>query len=269
MSHVRAVLFDLDGTLLDTLEDIARSANQVLNDQGFPAHPPQAYRQFIGEGVLTLFQRALPAGVDGADLIARCVEGFRVAYGRGWNVVTQPYAGIPELLDALTSRALGLAVLSNKPDAFTRHCVDEYLGRWPFQVVLGAREGVPRKPDPTAAREVASRLGIPAESIVYLGDSAIDMTTARAAGMLPVGAAWGFRSVEELWSSGAAEIISHPLELIEILDGKRPQQSSRWQSTTPEAEQGGCCQVPRVLIESCLVRIGRDIDQRGSRNMRA
>jgi phosphoglycolate phosphatase len=217
------VLFDLDGTLLDTLEDIARSANEVLAELGFSEHPAESYRQFIGEGVATLFERALPAGAEGDDpgLVARCVEGFRVTYGRGWNISTRPYPGIAELLDGLASRSLGLAVLSNKPDEFTRQCVDEYLARWSFQAVFGGREDVPRKPDPAGALQIADRLGVPPAAIVYLGDSSVDMAAARRAGMIPIGAAWGFRSVDELRSSGAAEVIAHPLDLLDLLDRRR------------------------------------------------
>ncbi|MFO0892469.1 MAG: HAD-IA family hydrolase [Isosphaeraceae bacterium] len=188
MTEARAVLFDLDGTLLDTLEDIARSANEVLEGLNFPRHPADAYRRFIGDGVGNLFHRAIVEGSAGdADLvepalIARCVDGFRESYGRGWNVATRPYEGIPELLDALAARALGLAVLSNKPDAFTRQCVDEYLSSWPFAVVFGERAGVPRKPDPAAALDVAARLGVPPGAVLYVGDSSVDMETARRAG---------------------------------------------------------------------------------------
>ena len=220
VSHARAVLFDLDGTLLDTLEDIARSANEVLEEQGFPAHPLEAYRQFIGDGVGNLFQRAFPAGVSraDADLVARCVEGFQKTYGRGWNRATRPYPGIPELLDVLVSRSLGLAVLSNKPDVFVRQCVEAYLARWPFQAVFGDREGVPRKPDPAGAMEAANRLGVSPAAIVYLGDSPVDMATARRAGMIAVGAAWGFRTEDELRASGAMKVIAHPLELLDFLE---------------------------------------------------
>ncbi|MGC8638541.1 MAG: HAD family hydrolase [Isosphaeraceae bacterium] len=216
----RAVIFDLDGTLLDTLEDIGRSANQVLEALGFPARPIDAYRQFIGEGVGTLFVRALPHGVAAHDagLVARCTESFRATYGRGWNVATRPYPGIPELLDELVTRSLGLAVLSNKPDAFVRQCVGEYLARWPFRSAHGDRDGVPRKPDPTGALHAADRLGVSPEGVLYLGDSSVDMTTAVRAGMVPIGAGWGFRTADELYSTGAARVISHPLELIEVLD---------------------------------------------------
>jgi len=221
------VLFDLDGTLLDTLEDIGRSANEVLEGLKLPGHPMDAYRRFIGDGVANLFRRAIVEGSarDGDEidpgLIARCVEGFRESYGRGWNVATRPYPGIPELLDVLSARTLGLAVLSNKPDAFTRQCVDAYLARWPFSVVFGEREGVPRKPDPAGALEVADRLGVPPEAVLYVGDSSVDMETACRAGMLPVGVAWGFRSPEELRAHGALHIIETPLELLGLLAEER------------------------------------------------
>ena len=152
--QVRAVLFDLDGTLLDTLADIADAANGVLRSRGFPEHPPEAFRAFIGEGVAVLFLRALPPDRVSDELVARCVEEFRAAYAKNWNVQTRPYEGIPALLDALTKRGLALAMLSNKPDEFTQLYADAYLARWPFAAVLGSREGVPRKPDPAGALEV-------------------------------------------------------------------------------------------------------------------
>ncbi len=149
--QVRAVLFDLDGTLLDTLADIADAANGVLRSRGFPEHPPEAFRAFIGEGVAVLFLRALPPDRVSDELVARCVEEFRAAYAKNWNVQTRPYEGIPALLDALTRRGLALAMLSNKPDEFTQLYADAYLARWPFPAVFGSREGVPRKPDPAGA----------------------------------------------------------------------------------------------------------------------
>jgi phosphoglycolate phosphatase len=214
---IRAVLFDLDGTLLDTLEDIARSANEALGGLNYPGHPLDAYRSFIGDGIGTLFRRALPP--DGRDdaTVDRCVEGFRETYGRGWNVATRAYPGIAELLDALSARALGLAVLSNKPDAFTRQCVDHYLARWPFSFVFGDRAGVPRKPDPAGALDIAARLGVPPGAVLYVGDSSVDMETARRSGMVPIGAAWGFRAPDELRAHGARAVIDHPLELLDFL----------------------------------------------------
>jgi phosphoglycolate phosphatase len=212
----RAIVFDLDGTLLDTLDDIADSANAVLAAEGFPPHTPADYRRFIGEGVAVLFARALPE--DDPEAVARCVAAFPEAYGRGWNVKTRPYDGIPALLDALTARGLPLAVLSNKPDAFTRLCVAEYLAAWEFRQVLGQRAGVPRKPDPAGAVEIAERLGVSAGDCLYVGDSAIDVETARRARMRPVGVSWGFRPVVELTQAGAEVILDRPADLLGLLE---------------------------------------------------
>ena len=218
----RAVLFDLDGTLLDSVADIAHAANEVLGNLELPTHPADAYRHFIGDGVAMLFRRALPADEQDVALVDRCVADFRGTYARTWDVRTRPYDGIPELLDALTARGVPLALLSNKPEEFTRKCAERFLDRWPFRAVVGQREGVPPKPDPAGAVAIAGRLEIPAERFLYLGDTAVDMKTATGAGMRPIGAAWGFRPVEELWSAGAAAVIDHPGELLNHLDGSAP-----------------------------------------------
>ncbi|NOX53686.1 MAG: HAD family hydrolase [Planctomycetes bacterium] len=215
---VRGVCFDLDGTLLDTLHDIADAANSVLRQYSCPPHPVDAYRLMIGDGVNVLFQRALPPDRQDPELIQQCADGFRRAYAECWNVHTKPYPGIPELLDALTRRGLKLAVLSNKPHKHTRDCVAAYLSRWRFETVLGQRDDVPRKPDPAGAHEAAAEMGLPPEQILYLGDTAVDMQTARAAGMFPVGALWGYRSAEELRQAGAEVLIDRPSELLNLLD---------------------------------------------------
>jgi phosphoglycolate phosphatase len=213
-----AVLFDLDGTLLDTLADIAHSANDALEELGFPTHEIGAYRLFVGEGLRMLFRYALPAEARTEAIIDRCAEAFRGAYSRQWNIRTRPYDGVTQLLDALTERNVRMAVLSNKPDLFTKRCVDEYLPQYQFQMVLGHRDGIPRKPDPTAAKQIINALGVPPEQVVYLGDSAIDMKTALAVGAYPVGALWGFRSLDELRENGAQAVISRPMELLDLLD---------------------------------------------------
>jgi len=214
----RAVVFDLDGTLLDSLADIGETANSVLARLGFPAHSLGEYRRFVGDGVAALFHRALTADRRTDEIIAQCVSEFQIAYSRNWNVHTKPYMGIPELLDTLTEWGLKLAVLSNKPHDFARRCVEHYFPRR-FELVFGEREGVPRKPDPAAAFEIAQRLGIAEREFVYVGDSAVDMQTALNAGMRPIGAAWGFRSVDELNAAGARAIITQPQELLSFLDG--------------------------------------------------
>ena len=213
-----AVLFDLDGTLLDTLQDLADSTNTVLAGCGFPTHDTDAYRTFVGDGVTKLFQRVLPPDVRRAEVIASCAATFREVYGQRWNVHTRPYDGIPELLQWLAARHVTLAVLSNKPDDFTQRCVREFLADYEFDVVLGQRDGQPLKPDPAGALAIRDRLGLSAKQIVYLGDTDVDMQTARAAGMFPVGALWGFRTREELLAGGAQAVLQHPLELVRIFD---------------------------------------------------
>jgi phosphoglycolate phosphatase len=164
-----------------------------------------------------LFSLALPSGKAEPELIAQCGTAFREAYGQRWNRQTRPYPGITQLLDALEARQIRLAVLSNKPDRFTKLCVGEYFPGRPFEAVLGQREGVPRKPDPQAAHEIARLMKIAPEEFVYLGDTPTDVQTARNAGMLPVGVTWGFRPAEELTAAGATTVIERPIELVDVL----------------------------------------------------
>ena len=214
-----AIIFDLDGTLLDTLDDIANSANQVLATRGLPTHPNRDYRMLIGEGVVKLMHRALPEKHRDEATVQACVAAYVQEYERRWNDQTKPYAGVPELLDALGTRGVKLAVLSNKPDQFTQQCVGELLAKWRFEVVLGANDRFPRKPDPASAIEVARRLGVLPGECLYLGDSGVDMQTACAAKMCAVGALWGFRDREELLRKGARLLIAKPSEVLEYLDG--------------------------------------------------
>jgi len=212
-----AVIFDLDGTLLDTLEDISSSANSALCRLGFPVHERQAYRRFIGDGVETLAARILPDGHRDAATVARVVASIDTEYGRHWADNTRPYDGIPELLQELTARGMKMAVLSNKPDDSAKLTVSRLLPHWRFELVMGARPGVPLKPDPAGALEIAERLDLPPGEFLYLGDTGTDMKTAAGAGMFPVGALWGFRSAEELLAGGAKALLSHPADLLKIL----------------------------------------------------
>jgi len=214
----RAAIFDLDGTLLDTLDDIANAANRVLGARGFPTHPNPTYRTLIGEGVVKLMFRALPATHRDDATVHACVGAYVKEYERTWNVQTRPYDGVPEMLDALALRGLKLAVLSNKPDHFTQRCVDGLLAKWAFVAVVGASERFPRKPNPASAIEIARRLGVPTAECLYVGDSGIDMQTARSARMCAVGALWGFRDRDELLKDGAQVLINKPGELLDILD---------------------------------------------------
>ena len=212
-----AVLFDLDGTLLDTLEDLADSVNSVLAARALPQHPVADYRYFVGDGSTKLIERSLPPARRDQVTIQECLSQFKREYERNWNAKTRAYPGIAGMLDALAARKVRLAVLSNKMDSFTRQCVAEFLPRWKFDVILGQREGIAVKPDPSGALEVARLMKLPPARFLYLGDTSVDMQTARAAGMHPVGALWGFRDREELERSGAEIVIARPEELLGLL----------------------------------------------------
>jgi len=215
----KAVIFDLDGTLLDTLEDLAASGNEVLAGRGFPIHPPEAYRTFVGAGMDQLVRAIFPEHARPAPgRETETVLGeYREAYSRRWQLTTRPYEGIEPLLAALASRGLALAVLSNKAHDFTLRCVEAFLPGAPWHTVLGAREGVPKKPDPAAALELAARLAADPGQCLFLGDSDVDILTAKNAGMRPVGVSWGFRPVAELRDAGAEHIIDRPDELLALL----------------------------------------------------
>ena len=213
----KAILFDLDGTLLDTLEDLATAANRALGTLGLPAHPTDAYRVFVGDGLRTLAERILPGEPRSAAQVDALVAAFEREYSRTWNERTAPYAGVPEMLDRLTGDGYRMSVLSNKPDAFTRLCVEQLLPHWTFAPLYGQRPGVPKKPDPAAALAIAAELGLDPAEVLYLGDTATDMHTARAAGMAAVGVLWGFRTADELRAAGARHLIAHPGELAPLL----------------------------------------------------
>ena len=213
----KAILFDLDGTLLNTLEDLGDAVNRVLAAMRFPTHKLDEYRYFVGDGTAMLITRALPEEKRNDDTIRACLEAFRQDYGRNWKLKTRPYDGVTEMLDDLTAHGLKMAVLSNKSHEFTKRCVADLLPNWTFHVVLGQRDAVPLKPDPAGALEVAERLNIPPANFLYLGDSAVDMKTAIAAGMFPVGVLWGFRLAEELQENGAQALIERPSEVLNLL----------------------------------------------------
>lgn len=213
----RAVLFDLDGTLLDTLDDLGDSINRALVRLGFPTHGRESFRYFVGEGARMLVERALPEDRRDAATAEAALRAYREEYRTGWNIKTRIYDGIPELLDTLTARGIALGILSNKPHEMTLQCVQGYLARWSFGVILGQRDHVARKPDPAGAREAAAALQVAPAEVLYLGDTATDMQTARAAGMFAVGAAWGFRPVQELQEHGAHAIVQHPRDVLEQL----------------------------------------------------
>ncbi len=212
---IGAVLFDLDGTLLDTIEDLTDAMNAALHELGFPGHSVSSCKTLVGEGIEHFAKCALPVDqTENEAAVARTMDLMRAEYRNRWSRKTSPYDGIPDLLDQLHARGLKLAVLSNKADDFTRMMVGHFFPKTEFEAVVGARAGRPMKPDPSPALEVALTLGVAPAEIIFLGDTKTDMETAGAAGMVPVGALWGFRSAEELLASGARYLISRPAELL-------------------------------------------------------
>ena len=218
MSPFKAVCFDLDGTLLDTLEEIAVSANAVLERNGYPSHPLESYRYHVGDGVQRLIERVLPESKAKEELLIRSlVAELETEYDKRANRLTTIYPGILELLDKLESLGIRLAVLSNKPHLLTEECIKRFFPNRAFEVVLGQQSHRARKPDPAGAIEVATQLGIPPNEVLYVGDTDVDMKTAKAANMTAVGVLWGFRQRDELLSNGADHIAQSPDDIAKLL----------------------------------------------------
>lgn len=216
MPEIKAVFFDLDGTLLDTLEDLADAGNLALAARGFPSHPVDAYRFFVGDGMETLMRRAAPPDTDEASLDL-LTKAMREQYGRNWARKTRPYAGIVAMLEWLASRSMPMAVLSNKPHEFTLLTVERFFPRTPFALVQGSPEGGRAKPEPAMALSMAKSLGLAPAEVLFMGDSRTDMDTAVAAGMLPAGVLWGFRPKSELLAHGARVLLEEPADLFNYI----------------------------------------------------
>ncbi|MDZ4200330.1 MAG: HAD family hydrolase [Kiritimatiellia bacterium] len=213
---MKSVIFDLDGTLLDTLEDLADAVNSALAAEGFPPHEPAAYRLFVGDGAAKLIQRALPEDRRDAETQSRCLAAMRANYATGWARKTTVYEGVPEMLNGLAAAGISMSVLSNKPDDFTVRMVAHYFGEKIFRIVRGHRPGCSLKPAPDAALEILAAQGSNPMNTALLGDSAVDIQTARAARLVPIGALWGFRTREELETAGARILLRHPSDLLPI-----------------------------------------------------
>ncbi|NOZ08833.1 MAG: HAD family hydrolase [FCB group bacterium] len=217
MHPVKAIIFDLDGTLLDTIEDIGAAMNAVLSDFGFPPHEIERYKMFVGDGAGELVSRALPEESRTDEIIRSGVNLFVSYYDEFWRNHTHLYPGISGLLETLCQRDIPLAILSNKPHAFALTMVEELLPDQEFDIVRGLQEEIPKKPDPTGAILIAERLRILPEHFCFVGDSGIDMHTAVSAGMFPCGVSWGFRSKQELLSAGAQKLLNKPDELLSLI----------------------------------------------------
>ena len=213
----KAIVFDLDGTLLDTLEDLADSMNTVLARQNDLTYEADAYKYFIGNGLRNLVLLTLPEGKRDAGNADRSLAELREEYSNRWSNKTKPYKGITEMLNVLVDKGLKMAVLSNKADEFTQLIVKKFLPDYKFELVFGERQGIPKKPDPAGALEIVQKLGVEPWECLYLGDTGVDMKTAVSAGMYPVGVLWGFRKAEELVENGARVLIADPAALLDLL----------------------------------------------------
>ncbi len=216
----KAVIFDLDGTLIDSLEDLADSANEALVKHGFSSHPTNAYKKFVGNGVRQLMKNATPAGTP-ETVIDSVLADYRIIYNNNYANKTIPYDNILEMLEKLKASGIKMAVCSNKPHRPTNEIVEKVLGKDYFEVVFGEREGIPRKPDPAALIEAAGLMGVKPSEAIYLGDSGGDMISARNADMFAAGALWGFRDREELEECGSQVLFSNPRQLLEFIEENR------------------------------------------------
>lgn len=214
------VIFDLDGTLVDTLGDLAAATNHALSVCGYPLHTRDEYRYLVGRGVRRLMEGALPKDARSEENIVRTRALFDTYYGEHFLDDSRPYDGIPEALDVLRESGVTLAVLSNKPDTFAGRMVPALLGDR-FAVVFGQREGVPLKPDPAAVREVLRLCGARADEAVYVGDSDVDILTGHNASLSAVGCAWGFRGEAELRAAGANAVVFTPGEMARVILGMK------------------------------------------------
>lgn len=210
---IRLAIFDLDGTLVNSLGDLADVCNRGLHALGYPMHPEVAYRRFVGNGVRKLCERCAPKGGD----VDRLYAYFNEEYPRHCMDRTHPYEGISALLEALSKENIALAVASNKTDAFSKSIVTHFFGQERFAVIAGKTADRPTKPDPAIIRGILNALCVAPQEAVMLGDSDVDMHTAQNAGIHALGCAWGFRSEEELRQSGAEQIAHCPQEVAALI----------------------------------------------------
>jgi phosphoglycolate phosphatase len=214
---VEGIIFDLDGTLVHTIEDIAGAANVLFERHGLPQHGIDYYLNWIGNGAVKFIEKAHGEPVSREQLIAY-VNEFKEIYEKNLHDKSRVYDGVHELLDKLVSLGIRISILSNKPDNLTKEVVSFYLSEWPLVPVFGQREEVPRKPDPAGAFEIAEMMEIDPERILFVGDSDNDILTAQAAGMIPVGVSWGYGRLLKEPVKGDYPMIHKPSELLNLID---------------------------------------------------
>lgn len=213
----KLVIFDLDGTLLNTIADLAAATNHALATNGYPQHATEEYRFFVGNGINKLFERALPEGEKTDANILKIRQSFIPYYDVHCTDLTQPYPGIPELLLALQQKGIQLAVASNKYHRATEKLILRFFPDIHFTAILGQREGIPRKPDPQIVHEIIKLANVNAEEVLYVGDSNVDMRTANYAHVDGVGVTWGFRPRAELEQEHPFAIIDQASEILSFV----------------------------------------------------
>lgn len=217
MKDIKLVIFDLDGTLLNTIDDLAQSVNHVLQLNGCPVHGLEQYKCFVGNGITKLIERAVPVERCSDQFVAKLQAEFVEYYAVHGRDKTTLYEGVSELINGLKSRGVMLAVASNKHHKATVELINHYFCDDVFSVVYGKREGVNAKPDPTIVYDIIERCGVLSGEVLYVGDSGTDMQTAQNSSVCAVGVTWGFRTREELEENGANYIINSPIDLLDVI----------------------------------------------------
>ena len=214
--NYKAAIFDLDGTLVNSLDDLADSANATLRAHSFPVHEVEAYRYFVGNGSRKLIERILPQEYA-ADMafVEQFMSEYKDCYAQNLLQKTKPYDGIMEMLEELRRRGIPMAVCTNKHQSAAEMIVKTLFPHGIFQEIIGDQEGLPRKPDPQKVLHIMRNFGVTGEQTAYFGDTDVDMDTARNAGAFAVGVLWGFRPEEELVAHGADILLTYPMELFE------------------------------------------------------
>ena len=215
---IKGIVFDLDGTLADSIEDIADSMNQVLQEQNLDVHDIETYKTFVGNGIRKLVKRSLPESLRTPELFTKNLDRMLEVYGANCINKTKLYPGVPELLDQLQEKGIKIAVFSNKANDLTQKVVKVLLAKWNVEFAVGAGGEVPRKPKPKGAIMAAEHMGITPKEIMFVGDSGVDMETAKNAGMFGVGVLCGFRGAEELKGKGAKLVIGNALDLLKHIE---------------------------------------------------
>ncbi len=214
--NYKAVIFDMDGTLLYTLGDIALSVNKVLSELDMPTHPEKSYMKFVGYGLKETLKRACPTDCP-EEIFEKGYLRVIEEYSKNPVISTKPYEGIPCLLDSLVNMGVKISILSNKEDKLVKYIAESLLSSWPFTAIQGVLPDVPKKPDPYFALQILEDINVDPSEAIFVGDSGVDMMTASNAGMTAVGVTWGYRDIIELTEAGAEIVIDKPEDLVKII----------------------------------------------------